>query len=514
VNSYLRLFMVVFTASLLSGLQAQVAAPQCNNEDFEAAGPAGPITSSTAINGWTVYKILSASIPSFPDNCQAFTSTAVPKGNPSSAALFTTNGYIDPVIGSGYTISSVFGSGNPNGGTSPGLGSMFGNNFLLVGGTASISFNHNAVEKTISVTQSNALFRFAYLPVVAQKVGSCCELPTVQYGFFNASQGNTLLPCSSYSVIAPSFACASPVNTLLTPVATSTQVFYHPWKIVAVDLSPYIGSNIVFKLATFYCSTGCLNYAYSYLDAQCSPMEIYVNGTPFPAHTNSVTFANCGVQSATVVAPPDFSSYQWTGPGGFSSTLSTISTSVAGVYTLNIAAVGTCSTITKYINLKLYPAPVLSLSSSNTLICRGKTATIAATGLSTYTWSIPASGGTIIVSPANTTTYTVSGYDANGCFASAAITQSVVSCVGVQEAGSEQAVLVYPNPARGVFHVQCNAARSGKFICLKNVLGQEVFRHQLESENTRITPQLPQGVYYYEVSSGGKPLVTGRLVLE
>jgi len=55
------------------------------------------------------------------------------------------------------------------------------------------------------------------------------------------------------------------------------------------------------------------------------------------------------------------------------------------------------------------------VTSNSPTICSESTATLTASGASTYTWNTSATGATIAVTPTITTHYTVTGTDINGC---------------------------------------------------------------------------------------------------
>lgn len=73
-----------------------------------------------------------------------------------------------------------------------------------------------------------------------------------------------------------------------------------------------------------------------------------------------------------------------------------------------------------------HDAPNITLAAADAEICYGESTTLSASGGVTYTWDngLP-SGGSNQVSPEVTTTYTVTGEDANGCEADATVTITV-----------------------------------------------------------------------------------------
>ncbi len=69
---------------------------------------------------------------------------------------------------------------------------------------------------------------------------------------------------------------------------------------------------------------------------------------------------------------------------------------------------------TAQITVNVNPLPAITISGNDT-ICQGDNTTLTASGGTSYTWSTGANGNSITVSPATTTTYIVTGTDANGC---------------------------------------------------------------------------------------------------
>ncbi|HRH65007.1 MAG TPA: PKD domain-containing protein [Bacteroidia bacterium] len=92
-------------------------------------------------------------------------------------------------------------------------------------------------------------------------------------------------------------------------------------------------------------------------------------------------------------------------------------------YTVTGISAGCSDTAT--VTVGIIPLPVVSVS-ADTSICQGQTAGLFASGANTYLWSPPTAlnteiGNHVLASPAQTTTYNVSG-QSNGCSASAGVT--------------------------------------------------------------------------------------------
>jgi gliding motility-associated-like protein len=127
------------------------------------------------------------------------------------------------------------------------------------------------------------------------------------------------------------------------------------------------------------------------------------------------------------------STYSWSNSGSLSS--GSVANPYAGpATTTNYVVTGTdangCSNKDSVI-VTVHPKPVVS-AGSNTSICPGGTATLAATGASSYSWTPAATlscnnCANPIATPATTTTYTVTGTDNFGCVNTSSVTVQVGS---------------------------------------------------------------------------------------
>jgi serine protease len=130
----------------------------------------------------------------------------------------------------------------------------------------------------------------------------------------------------------------------------------------------------------------------------------FVNPTP----TLSAFSPTSCTGSSAIFTLSGASSYT-TNPGALSGSLVSVSPTVTSIYTIT-GSNGLCTsqiTNTVWIN----PLPNLSVNSAS--ICYGNSVALIATGALTYTWSTGANSNSILVSPLNSTLYTVSGSSLN-----------------------------------------------------------------------------------------------------
>lgn len=156
-------------------------------------------------------------------------------------------------------------------------------------------------------------------------------------------------------------------------------------------------------------------------------------GTLPPVPVVSSNSPVCHGQTLSLSATPiPGVTFQWTGPGGFSSnqpsvTIPNVTAANSGTYTV-VAVSGGCQGPPATVNVVVVAAPVVSVTPSSAAICNGQSATLTASGAGNYEWFIGgnpvATGPTLTTSPAVTTTYTVTG-DVGGCPGSATVTVTV-----------------------------------------------------------------------------------------
>jgi gliding motility-associated-like protein len=251
----------------------------------------------------------------------------------------------------------------------------------------------------------------------------------ITYTWSNGAIGNSIIvtptTTTSFTVVGNNGACFG---------STVTTVFVNPLPIVTVNSSTICSSqtsSLTANGATAYLwntgSTSNLisvsplsNTSYTVIGISlgCTNTAIAdVSVTPLPTVVvNSSTI--CSGQTATITAS-GATSYSWN-TGSLLSTLTDAPTTNT-TYTVIGAALGCTSTAVA--NVSVTPLPTVTVTSS--IICIGQTATITATGASTYVWNTGSLSNTITDAPSANTSYTVLGSSSN-CTNSAIANVSVM----------------------------------------------------------------------------------------
>jgi alpha-tubulin suppressor-like RCC1 family protein len=137
----------------------------------------------------------------------------------------------------------------------------------------------------------------------------------------------------------------------------------------------------------------------------------------------SGTTTICPAGSTTLTASGGTGSYSWSPSTGLNVTTgSVVVASPTTTTTYSVTDPAGCISTPVTVTVS---SPTVSVTPSSTVICSSYSATLTASGASTYSWNTGPTTSTISVSPTVTTTYTVTGTDANGCQNTATSTVTV-----------------------------------------------------------------------------------------
>jgi hypothetical protein len=156
---------------------------------------------------------------------------------------------------------------------------------------------------------------------------------------------------------------------------------------------------------------GNITYTVTGTNGTCSDTEtisIVVNTMPIITIVPNTSTICAGVTST--LTGSGVSTYTWI-PSGINTASISVTPSITTIYTLTGSNGGPC-VASRTAQIVVINNPTVSVLASPTVMCAGATATLTASGATTYSWSTGATSSVIAVSPTITSTYSVTG--ANG----------------------------------------------------------------------------------------------------
>ena len=188
--------------------------------------------------------------------------------------------------------------------------------------------------------------------------------------------------------------CAGQSTTLTATGGTS-----YSWNtgdtLSSVVVTPETSRSYVVSVTNSY---GCM---------ASSAVSITVNALPNVIFNGNTTIC---AGSTTTISAVGASSYSWS-TGAQTSNVNITNT---GTYYVTATNAQNCSKIDS-VYVQVNPKPVVTIEGSNH-VCAGSAVTLTASGASSYSWNTGEVSASISISPLSNTTYSVTGFDTNGCY--------------------------------------------------------------------------------------------------
>ncbi|MCE3229544.1 MAG: hypothetical protein K0S32_4095 [Bacteroidetes bacterium] len=295
--------------------------------------------------------------------------------------------------------------------------------------------------------------------------------------YLNTAASTT--PCMSSFVYSPTLSTVvGYINGVPTTTVAQTSMNFSgtgPFKV-----GGYSSSNSLNSLGLM---TDFRLYSTALSDADI--LNIYNAGTASLSLNVSGTSSVC-LGTGTQLTASGANTYSWS-TGAATNTIS-VTPTVTTTYTLDGAG-GTCTAQTTA-TVTVFSLPTVSATSSSSILCVGQTASLTATGASSFVWNTTATTAVIAVSPVTTTDYTVTGTDANNCVNTFTMSQVVSPCTGIDKHFSNELLTAFPNPTSGNVLITTNVAGL-KEVKLTDVTGRAV----TQFETTDSSFELDLGTY-------------------
>ncbi|MBS1652499.1 MAG: gliding motility-associated C-terminal domain-containing protein [Bacteroidetes bacterium] len=251
--------------------------------------------------------------------------------------------------------------------------------------SSSGNFCTSQASKVINVTPANNQLALHFAFVVLNYPHAPSDAASIELSILDQNGNQISCPYFNLYYANNQFygltGLSSSVGTSTTGCTGNWPTTYLPWTTVNVDLSAYNSQNVTIQMKVKWCIYNC-DWAYAYIDADCGGLI-----------TNNLPPVCLGSQAC---APSGYATYNWTGPGGFTSATQCFTPTTAGSYTVVCHPQISCSP-SKTLTLNANSPYTVSVS-SNSITCNGfgnGTATVspqAGFGPYTYTWSNASSG--------------------------------------------------------------------------------------------------------------------------
>ncbi len=349
---------------------------------------------------------------------------------------------------------------------------------LTASGAATYTWNNTASGATFSDTPQTSGSYF----VIGTDANGCTNLSTVPY---------TVNPQPPISVVTTNtFLCVGKSATL-----TAAGALTYTWTTNANTTSEVVSPTVT----TIYGVTGTNTFNCT----KTVTLSVVVNTINMTVSSNT---AICN-GNATDLTATGATAYTWS-PGNTPFPTTNVSPAATTVYTVTGKDSKNCFH-TAFITVTVNANPTVTASGSSSVICIGESATLTASGASTYSWNslaaLPTSTGNIIVvGPTNSSTYNyyVTGTDANGCSSVDTIALKVDKCTGITKITNQSSGLsVYPNPTNGEFTVELNNGLT-KNIQISDVTGRIILTEVTSEDKATVNINAySKGIYYVKIQS-------------
>lgn len=249
----------------------------------------------------------------------------------------------------------------------------------------------------------------------------------------------------------------------------------------SVPVTPLLSS--VFTV-TGTSTEGCVNTQTVAVTVNTSSLSVTQNTTVCKG--SSVKLTADGVSSA-----------MWSNGASFL-TIS-VSPSVTTLYTVSGTDAIGCL-LSNSVTVTVLNLPVVTISASKQIVCRGESVVLTANGGVSYVWDNAETGTSVTKTlPVNVPyQYSVIGTDVNGCKSSAMITVNASACTGVAEVKANQ-ILVFPNPVNSELTIS-GGNNTMKVVMISDLHGKTLMVEESDDSNITVNVEsLPAGVYYIQV---------------
>ncbi len=259
------------------------------------------------------------------------------------------------------------------------------------------------VWSTGATTQSITVTADDNYEVTVTSTNGCCSIDDINVVFSTGpavTATGGVIDCSGTATMI----------TANSSVGGSTFNWAGPGGFNSTDQSPQITETGTYTVIVTD-PNGCTSSTTAEVTPDTNVPDLVATGGVLDCMNTSISLSSTSSSGTT---------FAWSGPGGFSSTMQNPSVTTAGSYTVIVTAANGCTNATSVTVEDDTNSPIVNLTSSNELSCLDNEAVLSATSsdnMSQYNWSGPNAftGNTASVTVMMAGTYTLTTTASNGC---------------------------------------------------------------------------------------------------
>jgi hypothetical protein len=309
--------------------------------------------------------------------------------------------------------------------------------------TASRAITVDKTAPTVSITPASVVLTCTNSSATLTASGGGSYSWTGPNSFTSTSASPSVSVAGTYIVtVTGTNGCTATASRIVTENKTVPTVSVTPTSAVLTCTNP--STSITASGASTYAWSGTGGFTSTNATVSISVADTYAvvgTGTNGCTATTSIIVTENITPPIAVISPTSIvltctgstailtasggSSYAWTGPGGFTSTVSNPSVSTAGTYIVTVTGTNGCTATASRMVTEDKTSPTISISSLTTeLNCVTTSITLTASGGgSTYQWTLSGAnmGNTASINATTQGTYIVSSTGTNGCVGTSSI---------------------------------------------------------------------------------------------
>ncbi|GAB4132954.1 MAG: hypothetical protein Fur0041_04760 [Bacteroidia bacterium] len=228
------------------------------------------------------------------------------------------------------------------------------------------------------------------------------------------------VPASPSAILGSNTMCAGDVVSFsISPVANASS---YTWSVPAGSVINS-GQGTTSISMTAGTTSGNVSVTASNSCGSSTPTTIAITVNALPNVTATTQNAAVCQGLSTTLNGNGAVSYSWQ-PGNLTGASVPVTPTVTSTYTVTGTDANGCVG-TGTVAVSVNPLPVITATAAAPAVCLGQSSVLSAGGAVSYAWSTGGTNQTEVVTPTTTSSYTVTGTDANGCSDVATVTVTV-----------------------------------------------------------------------------------------